>query len=923
MHRSLLAIALCLVTACASQRLPPPGRIDTSGIRFELQDFQLPNGLRIVVEADHSRPVIGVLNVVGVGSAGDPVGREGLAHFVEHLAFRSKANGSKVKFWDALYQSGASGVNAFTGADETVYFEFGPREALSKLIALEGRRMVSTVEGVEANVFEVEREVVRNELRQRGETGVYGQVFDRVQHAVYPPDHPYARPGGGTHESLSAITQKDVHDFLSKNYRLDNMTMVIIGDVDLDTIQDVIYRNMPPEVFTTPPDFKPRTEPRISGAAPPPPPTPPGSMETMQAAVASPELFIAWSLPRGYGDDAVVQEVLAEGASRAFARAYEDDGDIVSIEANLNPGTLGSVLYTRVVLRTGKHPEATKEHVLNQLVKLWGAETATVTDQRLRERDFTRNRLRAIVGLALGAESIEARAVTRGQMTHFTGDLNAFARASALRTKTSTAQVAAFAYQYLQRDRARAVYVEPLPPESRPAVNGIGLGGAVSGADTLVKVVYPPEAIVELAKGPDVSKVKTIKLQNGLEVLLLPRTGQPLVSAVLGVPTGSAHLTAGAGDLAQIAGVSTSKRHGEAVDHGILMVDTVTPDQTTIEGSALTGNLENLLATMADHVGSMKIVDALPVLMDEYAPYAESVEKTPESKAERMFWADLFADAPWGRRAVTKDLLDVGRSGGNQWLDSAYQPNGAVLVIAGSFDEAKTEAAVHDWFDGWKGSVPRPADPPSAAANISHPPVLRPVHRNGATQAEVTMGCRVPAGNSELRAANAVLAQLLSDRLNRKLREELGGSYGFGGGGGEYRGAAGYLRFSGDIDNKTLARAFQVLRGTWAVPASANFTATDLNKAQWDLERELRTAYLTTPDLARASVKQKMLGRDIAELDRYPTLIAATTLDSLATAWASCQKSVVMTAVGDEATVTKAFKDSGYGEPTKTEPPAH
>ena len=86
------AVVGCLVLmGCVS--LPRPGRPSMPDVQFRMRDFRLADGMRIIVEEDHASPLVGVFTVVGVGSSGDPDGRAGLAHLIEHLAFRARPGG--------------------------------------------------------------------------------------------------------------------------------------------------------------------------------------------------------------------------------------------------------------------------------------------------------------------------------------------------------------------------------------------------------------------------------------------------------------------------------------------------------------------------------------------------------------------------------------------------------------------------------------------------------------------------------------------------------------------------------------------------------------------------------------------------------------------------------------------------------------
>ena len=213
MKRSIALFLSALSFGCAT--LPQRGRVALGDIKIPVRDLRYGSGLRVLVEEDHSAPRVAIANIVGVGSANEPAGKEGMSHFIEHLAFRARHDG-KTKMWTMLENSGAAGINAYTAFDETLYHEVCATEALPQVLKLEGLRMAYPVENVDPKTFAVEREVVRNELRQRGETGYVGEVLARMQTALYPKEHPYVHPVVGSHESLLSVTPADVQTLPSR-----------------------------------------------------------------------------------------------------------------------------------------------------------------------------------------------------------------------------------------------------------------------------------------------------------------------------------------------------------------------------------------------------------------------------------------------------------------------------------------------------------------------------------------------------------------------------------------------------------------------------------------------------------------------------------------------------------------------------------
>ncbi|MGZ3459762.1 MAG: insulinase family protein, partial [Archangium sp.] len=159
-----LLAALLLLGPLACSTIPTRGQLVMRDVSFPLRDLKLPSGMRVIVEEDPRSPMVAVVSLVGSGSSSNPSGKEGLAHLVEHLAFRGRPD-AKTSVWTQLARAGAGEVNALTSLDYTLYHAVAPKQALAELVRIEGQRRRAPLAGLDPKAFEVEREVVRNELR--------------------------------------------------------------------------------------------------------------------------------------------------------------------------------------------------------------------------------------------------------------------------------------------------------------------------------------------------------------------------------------------------------------------------------------------------------------------------------------------------------------------------------------------------------------------------------------------------------------------------------------------------------------------------------------------------------------------------------------------------------------------------------------
>lgn len=193
---------------------------------LKFEQHTLPNGMKVVLAPDTSRPVINLQVWYHVGSKDEKTGRTGFAHLFEHLMFRGSKNVGPEEHMKYVREAGGS-INAYTSFDQTVYWETFPSNYLERMIWLESDRLDSLAI-TDAN-FTKEREVVKEERRLRYENPPYGLLSDDVFAAVYQ-NYPYKHTPIGSMADLNAATTADVQEFFNTFYVPNNATLVIVGD---------------------------------------------------------------------------------------------------------------------------------------------------------------------------------------------------------------------------------------------------------------------------------------------------------------------------------------------------------------------------------------------------------------------------------------------------------------------------------------------------------------------------------------------------------------------------------------------------------------------------------------------------------------------------------------------------------------------
>lgn len=229
MIRNLKMAALALVCSAA-------------GIAQEVEftEYDLDNGLHVILHQDNSAPVVTVGVMYHVGAKDEEQGRSGFAHFFEHLLFEGTENIERGKWFDIVAANGGSN-NANTTQDRTYYYETFPSNNLELGLWMESERMLHPV--INEVGVETQNEVVKEEKRSRIDNAPYGKIIYATGINKYVFDkHPYKNSVIGTMEDLDAAELDEFKAFFDKYYGPNNATLVVAGDIDTEESKKMIEK---------------------------------------------------------------------------------------------------------------------------------------------------------------------------------------------------------------------------------------------------------------------------------------------------------------------------------------------------------------------------------------------------------------------------------------------------------------------------------------------------------------------------------------------------------------------------------------------------------------------------------------------------------------------------------------------------------
>lgn len=204
----------------------------------EFTEFDLDNGLHVILHEDHSTPVVAVTVMYHVGSKNENPNRTGLAHFFEHLLFEGSENIDRGEF-DRYIENAGGTLNANTSNDRTFYYEILPSNQLELGLWLESERMLHAK--IEQIGIDTQNEVVKEEKRLRMDNQPYGKLLSETMAASYKV-HPYKWPVIGSMEHLDACVHQDFMDFYKTFYVPNNAVLSIAGDMNVDEAKKLIKK---------------------------------------------------------------------------------------------------------------------------------------------------------------------------------------------------------------------------------------------------------------------------------------------------------------------------------------------------------------------------------------------------------------------------------------------------------------------------------------------------------------------------------------------------------------------------------------------------------------------------------------------------------------------------------------------------------
>lgn len=421
--------------------------------QIEFVEYDLDNGLHVILHQDNTTPIVNVSVLYHVGSKNEPEGRKGFAHFFEHLMFEGSPNIKRGEFFKIIQSAGGQ-LNANTSADRTFYFETLPSHQLELGLYMESERMLhATIDSVGVAT---QKEVVKEEKRTRIDNQPYMTFQEKIFGAAYKGTS-YEWTPIGTFEDIDAATEADFKDFFETFYVPNNATLAIAGDIDIEKTRKLVQ-----DYF----GGIPRGTREIPRPIIQPAPQTSEIKETVFDNVQLPGVFQAYKMaPQGSEDYYAMQmltTLLSGGQSARFQKNIVDEKEL-ALAVFAFPYALesGGLFITLGITSIGTEPEQLEAAMKEEIEKV---KTTLVDDQEFQklqnqvENDFV-SRNGSVRGIA---ESLADYHVYFGSADLINTELERY-------RKVTREDIMRVAQKYLIPENRVSLYYLPKSAQKKPS----------------------------------------------------------------------------------------------------------------------------------------------------------------------------------------------------------------------------------------------------------------------------------------------------------------------------------------------------------------------------------------------------------------------------------------------------------------------
>jgi len=903
----LVTLSLTSVAAVAQKggdKLPP----------LNIKDYKLKNGLRVVLHQDKSTPVVAVSTWYHVGSKNEETGRTGFAHLFEHMMFQGSKN-YNTDYFTPLQEAGGN-INGTTNQDRTWYYETVPSNFLELALMLEADRMGGLIEAMTQEKLDNQRDVVKNERRQRVDNQPYGTAFEKIGEIMYPKGHPYNWTTIGSLEDLQAATLDDVKAFFRHYYVPNNTVLVLSGDFDDKQARGWVEKYFGPIAkgadITRPNNPMPKLDKEIR--------------TSVEDAVPLARRYMVWhGVPQYAADEAaldMLSYILSTGrSSRLQSNLLYGKEMVQQVGAFSATNEIAGTFQIQATARPGKSLDDIEKEINIEIERI--KKDPPTADELMRAKNSIESQT------IFGLQTVLGKGSQLGSYTGFLGQPGYFQADIDRYAKVTAADISRVANTYLTPNRLVMTYT----PRQGEAQRGN------RGADkpTSVKSEKKDDALIaeqsaKLPKpGPNpkfaLPAIEKTKLANGLEVWMVEQKELPIVAMNLVLKSGQSNepdnRTGVANLTASLLDDGTKTRSAVDITNqlqalGIQGINAGSGwDSTNVSLQSLTRNLDQALDIYADVIMNPSFPQAeIESLRGRSLIGLRQQRANPNAVSNVVYNKVLYGDHPYGRDNNEASIKAITRDDIVKFYESTYKPNNGVLIVVGDFDKAALKGKLEKAFSGWKAGTVENRDLPSAKSFDKTGIYI--VDRPNSAQSVVSIGqVGIDRANPDyfpVVVMNSILGGGITSRISMNLREDKGYTYGANSG-WQFRRGAGPFRAGGDIQTSVTKEAvFEFMKELNGIRGDIPITAKELDYNKQSLIRRYPAQFETVGAISNQLSNLVVYGLPDTYFNDYISKVNGVTLDDVnrvAKRYLDPSKMAIVI-VGDRKVIEPGLKDLGY-----------
>jgi predicted Zn-dependent peptidase len=420
-----------------------------SGSNIEFVEYDLDNGLHVILHEDNSTPIVAVSVLYHVGSKNEDPNRTGFAHFFEHLLFEGSENIGRGEYFKIVQGNGGS-LNANTSFDRTFYYEVLPSNQLELGLWLESERMLHAK--IDEEGVETQRGVVKEEMRQRYDNTPYGTILPETFKRAFS-EHPYRWVPIGSIEYLNQAKLEEFMEFYEIFYVPNNATLSIAGDISIPETKAMIekyFAGIPKGDKEIPrPDI---VEPKKTAEV----------RDTVYDNIQLPGVIMAYHMPAQGEEDyyamSMLAQYLSQGESSRFNKVIKNEKEKALFAGAFPIPTEDPGLALMFgIANMGVAPDDL-ESSMNEEIDL-------VKNEMISEKEFQKLRNQVENDFISGNASVRGLAENLANYHVYFGDANLINNEIERYMNVSREDIQAVAKKYLNDENRVVLYYLPKPQE--------------------------------------------------------------------------------------------------------------------------------------------------------------------------------------------------------------------------------------------------------------------------------------------------------------------------------------------------------------------------------------------------------------------------------------------------------------------------